>query len=92
MPVVVSLPFRLIAGSIFVAIGVLLVVKTGAMITWTGPISWAEDKMGSGGTYPFLRLVGIVLIFFGFAFYTNLIGGFIEAVGNFFLPSNKRTP
>lgn len=45
-------------------------------VSWTGKNQWAENKLGSGGTYTLWKLVAIAIIIFGFLV---LIGEFVLA-------------
>ena len=45
-------------------------------VSWTGKNQWAENKLGSGGTYTLWKLVAIAIIIFGFLV---LIGEFTLA-------------
>ena len=51
---------------IFVALGIILVLKTEWFMSFLGKNAWAEDKIGPGGTRLFYKLIGIGLIFFAF--------------------------
>lgn len=69
---------RYIIGILFVAVGVLFVLKTQWFIENFGTNAWAEDKLGtSGGTRLMYKLLGIIFIFLGFLTITNMIEGFI---------------
>jgi hypothetical protein len=67
--------------------GVSLVMKTEWFIQNFGNNSWAEEKLGaSGGSRLLYKLIGIVLIFFGFLAVTNLMDGFlVGTVGKIFI-------
>lgn len=66
-------------GIILVAIGFTFVWKTRKFIEFFGPIAWADAKLGGGGTSLMYKVIGIILIFVGFMWATNLWGAFLEA-------------
>jgi len=69
---------RYFIGIFLLAVGVGLVLKTEWIISNFGASAWAEAKFGtSGGSRLMYKLVGIILIFFGFLFITNMIQGFL---------------
>ena len=69
---------RYFLGILFVAVGVLLVIKTEWFIQNFGTNAWAEDKLGtSGGTRLMYKLIGIAAIFIGFLTVTNMLQGFL---------------
>ena len=73
--------FRIILGIIISGLGVLMVIKTEKFVAITGPIAWAEDKLG--GTRTFYKLGGVVLIFLGFMFMTGMLGdAFVGVFGS----------
>lgn len=53
-------------GFTLIAIGVFEILKTEWLIQNFGYIQWAEDKIGSGGTWTFHKILGVFLIFFSF--------------------------
>lgn len=57
---------RFVIGIIMIAVAVLLIWKTEWMIRSFGRIAWAEDKLGSGGTWTFWKILGIIIIFLSF--------------------------
>ena len=42
--------------------GIFYIKYNDAITRATGSISWAENKLGGGGTYTFHKLVGLVII------------------------------
>jgi len=52
--------------------GVLMIVYTKKIVDFTGAIAFAEKVFGVGGTYPFIKIAGIVLIFVA---YSWIFGG-----------------
>ncbi len=69
---------RYVIGIILVLVGIVMILKTEWLIENFGSSAWAEDKMGtSGGSRLLYKLIGVILIFFGFLFITNMISGFL---------------
>lgn len=60
-------------------VGTAIVLKTEWIIANFGASAWAEEKFGtSGGSRIMWKVIGIILIFFGFLVITNMIQGFLE--------------
>jgi len=70
---------RILIGIVLVAIGFVIVWKTRKFIETFGSIAWADAKLGGGGTSIMYKTIGIVLIFVGFMYATNLWTAFLEA-------------
>ncbi len=70
---------RYLLGTFIAVIGTLIVLKTEWIIANFGASAWAEEKFGtSGGSRIMWKVIGIILIFVGFLFITNMIQGFLE--------------
>lgn len=76
-----------ILGLIMIVVGGLLVVKSEWFLQNFGTVAWAEEHLGfNGGSRLFYKLIGIVIIFFGFMVITNLMGAFLMGtVGKLFV-------
>ena len=70
---------NIFVGLALVAIGFVLVWKTGKFIEFFGTSDWADAKLGGGGTTLMYKFIGLVLIFVGFMWATNLWGAFLDA-------------
>ncbi|MFH0928640.1 MAG: hypothetical protein V1821_04175 [bacterium] len=81
-----GLVFRLIFGSFLVVLGFVMVWRTIIFINITGKIDWAEEKLGPGGTWSFLKIVGVIVIMLGFMFITNLIENLGGSIASIFVP------
>lgn len=78
---------RILIGLVLVILGFIIVWKTRKFIEFFGTSAWAETKLGGGGTSLLYKGIGIVLIFIGFMWATNLWSAFLEAtLGSFFGP------
>lgn len=70
---------RYLLGAFISVIGTLIILKTEWVIENFGTSAWAEEKFGtSGGSRIMWKVIGIILIFVGFLFITNMIQGFLE--------------
>lgn len=71
-------------------VGVGIVIKTEAVLSMFGRISFFERYLGTeGGSRLGYKLVGLLTIFIGFLIMTNMIGGFLEWVLSPILRYNK---
>ena len=57
--------------------GVGLIAKTKRVKDFTGNFDFAEKWFGIGGTYSFLKLVGVLLMIFAFLWVTGTFGRII---------------
>ena len=76
---------NIVIGLLLVVIGFLIVWKTRKLIEFFGTSSWADAKLGGGGTNLLYKFIGIVIIFIGFMWATNLWTSFLEATLGSFL-------
>lgn len=53
---------KITGGLIGIVIGVLIIWKTFPLVNMFGKISWAEQHLGSGGTYTLYKLVGLLVV------------------------------
>ncbi len=71
---------HIVFGFIGAVLSVLLVIYRVPVRRFIGPIAWAEEHLGSGGTYTVLLLVGIFAFFLSLMIMTDtlnlLFGGF----------------
>jgi hypothetical protein len=69
---------RFIVGFIFIGIGMFLVIKTESMLSSFGRIEWFEQHFGiEGGSRLGYKLIGFIVILFGFMIVTNMFNGFM---------------
>ncbi|TAL19413.1 hypothetical protein EPN90_03655 [Patescibacteria group bacterium] len=73
-------------GILFIALGVLLVLKTEFFYGLVGAMEWPEKHIGPGGTRIFLKIVGLVLVFAAFL----LMSGTLADVGRVVLTPTVR--
>ena len=64
---------KFIVGLIIVAIGFIIIWKTEWLLQNMGRIGWAEQHLGTeGGSRTMYKLIGILIIFVGFMYATDL--------------------
>jgi len=64
---------KIIVSIILISCGLLLVWKTEPIKRFTGSFDFAEKYLGSGGTYTFLKLCGIIVMIFTFMWLTGTL-------------------
>ena len=76
-------------GFIATVIGAVVVIKAEWFYENFGSIAWAEEHLGSsGGSRLMYKLIGIIMIFFGFLMITGQFTSFLGAtVGKIFFRS-----
>ncbi len=61
-----------------IAAGVAVVIKTEAVLSFFGPIGFFEKYLGTeGGSRLGWKIIGLILLFFGFLIFFGLIDGFM---------------
>ena len=71
---------RYLVSLIFLAIGLLFVIKTSGVVGVFGRFGWAERHLGGAGTYTFYKLLGIGLIVLSMLILTGIGQAFLSAV------------
>ena len=67
--------------------GYLTIKNTRQIVQITGRISWAERKLGGGGTYTFIKLMGLLMISLSFLYATGLLQPIVQGIFSVFIPS-----
>lgn len=73
---------KYIIGLILIGVGVAMIWKTDTLMKAFGRVAWAEQKLGSGGTWSFYKILGIIVIIVGFL----IMSGDIYSLLDFFIP------
>ena len=77
-------------GFVVILVGVFMVLKTDWIISFTGPIAWAEEHLGTeGGTRMLIKLLGVVVIIGTFLAATGILGNMLRGwFGPAFAPTS----
>ena len=82
---------QIIFGIIIIGIGVLITVKSEAVLSIFGRIAFFEKYLGTeGGSRLGYKLVGMLIFFIGLLMSTNMIGGFMEWILSPLINATKR--
>ena len=73
--------YRIILSFLGIGARLLLIIKTKSVVDFTGGNGWIEETFGSGQTYNFYKVLGIVVIF---GFFLYLIGD-LDSIIRFFV-------
>jgi uncharacterized membrane protein len=79
MPLLLRIPL----GLVIMVIGFLIVLKTETVYTWFGDIQFAEDKLGTGMSRFFYKIMGILITFIGIFVATNVISDILGSAACF---------
>lgn len=82
----IAIILRVILGLAITTAGAFFVIKTRYVLDFFGPISWAEQKLGGGGSALMYKVIGLIFCFVGFMVATNLWNAFLQATLGSFLP------
>ena len=80
---------RIFLGLIGCILSILLIIYRGKVIHFIGPIAWAERRLGGGGTYTLLVLVGVFGFIFSLMYMTNSFDWIFGGAGVDFFKSVK---
>jgi len=78
---------RILLGIGVMLVGVWMVMKTELLLEWFGEVDWAEDKLGSGQSRLFYKLLGTGVCFLGIFIMTNIISDILAALAGVFVRS-----
>lgn len=76
---------RILLGFIIAGIGFLITWKSEWLLHNFGRVQWAEENLGGGGSRLFFKLLGIAIIFIGYAIITNLMTSILESFVGLFV-------
>jgi hypothetical protein len=72
---------RIIIGTIGIAIGTIMVLRSEWFLSFFGRINWAEIHLGAeGGTRLFYKLIGMATILISLLIMTGMIEGVLMAI------------
>jgi len=76
---------KVIVGVLSMALAAPFVIKTQWFMENFGVVAWAEEKLGSGGSWLFYKLIGIGIFVIGMLWATGLLGSIaVGLLGRFF--------
>ena len=79
---------RILISLLLIVIGSLLVIKTKTFYDFFGSMDWANRYLGAGGSRLMYKIIGIIIILFGFMYMTGLWTAFLDAtLGSLFRPA-----
>jgi len=62
---------RIIVGIVGTLLGVSMIIKNESYFRFLGTNSWAEAKLGSGGSRTLYKLIGLLIIFLSWVYAFN---------------------
>ncbi len=74
---------RIPLGLVIMVVGFLIVFKTEVIYTWFGDIPFAEEKLGTGMSRFFYKVIGVLVTFIGIFVATNVISDILGSVACF---------
>jgi hypothetical protein len=79
---------RILIGVAVASVGAIFVIKTRKMMDFFGPIGWAEQKLGGGGSVLMYKVIGLVACVIGLIIAADLWDAFLEATIGSITPNN----
>lgn len=73
--------FRIFMTLLWGGMGVLMILYTRQVVDFTGSNSWIENNLGSGQTYNFVKIMGVLFIFGAFLYLIGQFDWIFEKVG-----------
>lgn len=77
---------KIILSVVGIASGFVLLIKTKEVIDFTGANNWVEEKFGSGQSYTFMKLLGILVIFGSFLYLVGDLDKIVKAFVSIIFP------
>ncbi len=71
---------KYIVGLLIIAAGTFMVMRTDWMMKTFGRVSWAEQKLGNGGTWTFYKILGIAGILLALMIMTGTFTPILDAI------------
>lgn len=78
---------RIILGLLGVVLSIVLVVYRERVVHFIGYINWAEEHLGSGGTYSLMVIIALLGFFFSLMYMTNSFDLIFGGIGVGFFES-----
>ena len=77
---------RILIGLAVTGIGGFIVIRTRVILDFFGTVSWAEEKLGGGGSNLLYKTVGLIVCFIGIMVATDLWDAFLRATIGSLIP------
>ncbi len=74
---------RIFWGISGIIVGFLMIYKNISLVNFTGKNSWAEKVFGSGGTFTFYKIIGILVIVIAFLYLTGGLNNIVVNIKYF---------
>ncbi len=74
---------------LLIPLGVVMIVKADKIVSFTGEIPFAEKVFGSGGTYTFVKVLGLLMSIFAFMWVFGGLDSFLQATLGKFIPGSQ---
>lgn len=71
---------QIMVGIIGMIVGVLSIIYARKLVRWFGTMATAEEKLGAGGTYTAVRLIGVFVTIVSFLYMTGLLATVIQNI------------
>ena len=71
---------KYVLGMLVIVVGAIMVIKTEWFLENFGQSSWAEDKLGGGGSRLMYKLIGIAVVLLSLMAMTGMLGEVIVSV------------
>ncbi len=78
---------RIVFGLLGAALSIVLVVYRERVVRFIGFINWAEEHLGSGGTYTLMVLIALLMFIFSLMYMTNSFDLIFGGIGVDFFQS-----
>jgi len=82
--------WRIVLSAMGISAGFVLIVKTRAVVDFTGTNDWVDRTFGDGQTYNFYKVVGIVVIFVSFLYLIGDLDPIMRFIVKLFVPSAQQ--
>ena len=69
--------WRMFISVLLIIGGILMIVYTGKVVDFTGRFDFAENWFPGGGTYTFIKLLGLAMAILSFMWITGGLQGFL---------------
>ena len=77
---------NMIIALLLIPAGILMMIYSEKVVNFTGKFDFAENWFTSGGTYTFVKLLGLAITILAFMYLVGGLDGFLGAVLGSFLP------